>query len=127
MAAHSTVTDIAHGSNVAAVSPSEPHVRGYSQRMCISEMTVPEVTVSTICNAVLKLRLCRCACLNVSGNYRNHMLGSEVTRALRSNNTNIGDRWEDNKFRAIYQVDDEVGMSLESGQETIRFQNDLGS
>jgi hypothetical protein len=55
------------------------------------------------------------------------MLGSEVTRALRSNNTNIGDRWEDNKFRAIYQVDDEVGMSLESGQETIRFQNDLGS
>lgn len=70
--------------------------------MCIFEMIVLEVIVFIICNVVLKLRLCRCVCLNVSGNYRNYMLGLEVIRVLRSNNINIGDRWEDNKFRVIY-------------------------
>lgn len=48
----------AHGLNclVAAVSHSGSRVRGCSQRMCISEMTIPEVTAAAFCNVVLQSR-----------------------------------------------------------------------
>lgn len=36
------------------------------------------------------------------------------------------DRRENNKLYAEYQMDDKVRASIETGQEIIKFQNDLG-
>ena len=74
----------------------------------------------------VRAQMCR---LNGSGSCENHAFESDAVRNLKKKQycTVKTENRRENKLNTEYQMEDKEGSSIESGQETVKFQKDMGN